>query len=155
MTQQRKRKNTFDRMIEQYGEDNFDEIRADKMQRFANSIIRDIGFGNIDYETQGKFFYDEQIIQAIKYELQTKLVYYECAQLAFNNYLFLPQPMSVQTQDLVTNMSASFKKTSDICFVLHTILNAIMYTDNNLGDISRLYEVPFNIRAVKNVLTSI
>ena len=151
--QKKKRKNTFERIAEQNGgEINFEMMRSDKIQRYAISIIKDIAYGNIDYETQGKYFMDEMLIQALKYTLDMKISYYSTINYVTTVYMGTPDKPMIN-DDMLSRINGMWKQTQDLLFCLNTIRNAVYTTDLNFGDISKLYEVPFILQKFKYVLT--
>lgn len=151
---QKKRKNTFDRMIMEYGEEGIESIRSDKLQRLALNIIKDIAYGNIRYEEQGQFFLNEMILNALDYTLTSKLQYQTAIKTAMdayitsNNFPMLP-PMEQQS------VNVAWGKCTEVYQIIITLYNAVKYTMLNMGDISALYNVPVQIQRYRSSINDI
>lgn len=149
-----KRKNTFDRMVEEVGIDGFDTIRADRMQKHAMALIKDIAFGNIRYEEQGQFFLNEMLMSSLDHVLSIKLQHYSSIKIAMDTYItsqayVLLQPIEQQ------NMSVAWSKINDVYQILITIYNAVRLTKINAGDISALFNVPVQIQNYRSSINDI
>lgn len=153
LKQNRKRKNTFDRMIEQYGsEEEFDQIRPDKLQRYAISLIKDIAFGNIDYEKQSKYFLNEMILQALLYELNLKISWYTSIKIPFDYYMSNSFNKPNISPNTANDVNMTYRAVIDILFCLNYIKNAVMVTSSTL-DTSAIYQVPFALQQKRQALT--
>lgn len=151
---QRQRKNTFDRMIMEYGEDGIDSIRSDKMQRYAAGIIKDIAFGNIRYEEQGQFFLNDMLMNALDYVLTIKLQYQTSIKTAMDAFITSPNFPSMPPMEQ-QNMNVAWGKCTEVYQILITLYNAVRYTMINKGDVSALFSVPVQIQKYRSSINDI
>lgn len=150
----KKRKNTFDRMIEEFGKDGIDSIRADKMQRYAMSLIKDIAYGTIRYEEQGEFFLNEMIVNALDYVLTIKLQHYSSIKIAMDSYITSQNYTRLQPMEQ-KNMTIAWNKTNEIYQILITVYNAVRMAKINMGDVTELYNVPVRIQNYRSSINDI
>lgn len=151
---QKKRLNTFDRMVNEFGEDGFDSIRSDKMQRYAMGIIKDIAFGNIRYEEQGKFFLNEMVLNSIDYILSIKLQHQTSIKIAMDSFVTSQNFVNLQPVEQ-QNMTVAWNKTIEVYQILITIYNAVRMVMLNAGDITPLFNVPVQIQNYRSSINDI
>lgn len=145
MAKKNRRPNTFDRMINECGGiEHIEEIRADKLQKYAPSLIRDIAYGNIRFDEQGQLFLNEMILSAIDTVANTKLSYHTAVKCAMDYYIMQSEFNMLSPQDQQMTRIA-WQKTSDVFNILNTVIWAIKYTQTHLNDPDatvHLYNVP-------------
>lgn len=86
-----KRKNYFSDNIQRNGENFLQQYDAKKLRNDSPRIIKDIAFGNIDFDEYGIYFSDPQLINALIDVVYTKLVIHRTS---YNALEYMSREMS-------------------------------------------------------------
>lgn len=153
-----RRTNTFDRMITDVGGiEHIEEMRADKLQKYAPSLIRDIAYGNIRFDEQGQLFLNEMILSAIDTVANSKLTYHTAVKNAMDFYVMQPAFANLSQMDQQATQIA-WQKSGDIFNILNAVIWAVKYTQSHLNDPDAtvaLFNVPNTISSCRSAINDI
>lgn len=86
-----KRKNYFSDNIQRFGDNFLQQYDAKKLRNDSPRIIKDIAFGNIDFDEYGIYFSDPQLINALIDVVYTKLTIHR---VSYNALEYMSRDMS-------------------------------------------------------------
>lgn len=133
----------IDNMVKQYGEDWIVALKPDDIQKATKRIVKDMVRGNLDYEKNGKYFYDpkflENVIIAVDNELEICSLHYNA--LVFYQ-LYFPQTPFINihiNNDLI------------LYTIYNTIYNKLLMFRQS-GDLGIMVDIPSILYQYRNLL---
>jgi hypothetical protein len=119
------RNNFISSMKKQYGDNWIVALTPENIQKQSKRIARDMVLGNIDYETDGKYFYDGKFIDNLILGLDTEI---QLRDMYFNALSFYHQYYPGYE-----HLAAQITHESTLAFIYRTInarLVELKYNDN-------------------------
>lgn len=134
----------IDNMVKQYGDNWIVALKPEDIQKATKRIVKDMVRGNINYEKNGKYFYDpkflENIIIAIDNELEICSLHYNA--LVFYQSYFPQIPF----------ITMHINNDAAICLVYNTIYNKLLAFKQS-GDLGVMVDIPGILYQYRNIIT--
>lgn len=148
----KKKYNWFTRQIDQKGQDFMSQLTKEQIARDAQSIIRDMVYGRIDYIEQAQYFYYPNFIPILIEACTDRRRYYYCNLIATENYLSsISQGLLYIDNDSIICMQGTRVENLNLYNIYNTVLNAL-YMCLNTNSIDPLLTINANLKTALQIV---
>lgn len=139
-TTRKARPSYFQRNIQSQGENFLDQMNADRMQKDAIRVFRDLAMGNIKIETEGQFFFNVQFLESCITAAYSKLI------LHTTHYNGVALLVTNGIEDATTQSVLAYDK---LCSEAYSIIHTNLIALQNTGDLNYLTVMVNNLQRYK------